>query len=100
MVRRQATSVPGFAQHAATSDGIDYMHGWSGILDVVPGDVFHPIAATNAGGTSIASPSFWWVEEYRAPDDIPVVLVARRWRVLTLTGYTRSSPAAMPHATE
>ncbi|WP_291207108.1 hypothetical protein [Hyphomonas sp.] len=77
----------GFAQHAATSDGIDYMHGWSGILDVVPGDVFYPIAATNAGGTSIASPSFWWVEEYRAPDDIPVVLEPGAG-VLALTGYT------------
>jgi hypothetical protein len=65
----------GFAQHAATSDGIDYMHGWSGILDVVPGEVFSPIAATNAGGTSIAAPSFWWVEEYRAPGDLPVELI-------------------------
>jgi hypothetical protein len=80
---------PGFAQHAATSDGIDYMHGWSGILDVVPGDTFHPIAATNAGGTSIASPSFWWVEEYRPPGDLPVELIAGAG-ALVLTGHLPS----------
>jgi hypothetical protein len=80
---------PGFAQHAATSDGIDYMHGWSGIIDVQPGDTFHPIAATNAGGTSIAPPSFWWVEEYRPPGDLPVELIPGAGS-LSLTGHLPS----------
>ena len=84
---------PGFAQHGATGDGIDHMHGWSGILDVVPGDTFHPIAATNAGGTSITSPSFWWVEEYRLPADFPVVLVAGAG-ALSLTGHAPSITGA------
>ena len=84
---------PGFAQHAATSDGIDYMHGWSGIIEVQPGDTFHPIAATNAGGTSIAPPSFWWVEEYRAPSDLPVALTVGAG-ALTLTGHAPSVTGA------
>ena len=84
---------PGFAQHAATSDGIDHMHGWSGILDVVPGDTFHPIAATNAGATSVASPSFWWIEEYRAPADFPVLLTAGGG-TLILTGHPPSITGA------
>ena len=84
---------PGFAQHAATSDGIDHMHGWSGILDVVAGDLFSPIAATNAGATSIASPSFWWVEEYRAPADFPVLLTTGAG-ALMLTGHAPSITGA------